>query len=96
MRDAVKRSPRYKKAKGKQKWILQPTRTQWYLNFVENVDLAADPTTVLGREFKAKFRMPYSMFEEILDATRSSGLFSDDMKRQPGQRPHPLSMKVLA
>ena len=96
MRDAVKRSPRYKKATGKEKWILQPGKTQWHLNFVENADLAADPTTVLGREFKAKFRIPYCMFEEILDATRSSGLFPDERKRQTGQKAHPLSMKLMA
>ena len=71
-------------------------RTQWYLNFVENEDLAADPSTVLGRDFESKFRIPHRMFKEILDATRASGLFPDDLKPHGGQKPHPLSMKVMA
>ena len=95
-REAVSRSPRYKKAKGKAKWIFQPVRTQWYLNFVENEDLAADPSTVLGRDFESKFRIPHRIFKEILDATRASGLFPDDLKPHGGQKPHPLSMKVMA
>ena len=49
VRDAVKRSPRYKKATGKEKWILQPGKTQWHLNFVENADLAA---TIYWRKWR--------------------------------------------
>ena len=76
--------------------MLQPDRTQWCLNFVENADLAADPSTVLGREFKDKFRIPYYLFQEILEATRASGLFPDERSRHRGQKPHPLAFKVMA
>ena len=95
-REPVRRSPRYKKAKGKAKWMFQPERTQWYLNYVENEDLAADPSSVLGREFEDKFRIPHYMFMEILEATRLSGKFPDETRRQRGQKAHPLSMKVMA
>ena len=88
--------PTLQESKGKEKWILQPARAQWFLNVVENADLAADPTTVLGREFKPKFRIPYCMFEVLLDATRPSGLFLDERKLQRGQKAHPLSMKLMA
>ncbi len=75
--------------------MLQPRRTQCYFNYIENKKEAADPESVIGNEFRAKFRVPYSMFEEILQATRDSGKFSDDMVDSSGQKPHPLSLKMM-
>ena len=89
-------SPRYKNSTGKDAWMFQPERTQFYLNYIENEDLARDPTTVLGREFKAKFRVTYATFKRFVDDTRASGLFVDEKAKKSGQKPHPLAMKVLA
>jgi hypothetical protein len=87
---------RYPNLTGKEARILRPEMTQWYYNYIENKEQAADPESVIGKEFRAKFRVPYSMFEEILKATRDLGLFPDDEIRSSGQKPHPLSMKVMA
>jgi hypothetical protein len=74
---------------------LDPTATQWHKNFIENAALAADPESVLGKDFRAKFRIPYTMFAEILEATRNSGMFPDDKVKKSGQKPHPLAMKLM-
>ena len=87
---------RYPNLEGKAARMLQPERTQWYLNYIENKAEAADPESVIGKEFRAKFRVPYSMFEEIVQATRDSGLFPDELESKSGQKPHPLAMKVMA
>jgi hypothetical protein len=89
-------TPRYPDANGKAAWQNDPTRTKFYKDYIENAELCRDPTQLLAKEFKQKFRVSYAMFEDILQATRESGLFPDDMIAKKGQRPHPLSMKVLA
>ena len=91
-----RRNKRYPNRRGKAARLLQPERTQWYLNYIENNDEAADPESVIGKEFRAKFRVPYSLFEEILQATRDSGKFPDENVKKSGQGPHPLSLKVMA
>ena len=92
----MRRNKRYPNRRGKAARLLQPERTQWYLNYIENKDEAADPESVIGKEFRAKFRVPYSLFEEILQATRDSGKFPDENVKKSGQGPHPLSLKVMA
>lgn len=89
---------RYVGAGGKKEWMLRPQSTQWYLDYVEHAHLAADPSTVLGRAFRHKFRLPYDMYSEILQDMRASRRFPDDQARlrKRGQRPHPLSMKLMA
>ena len=89
-------SPRYKKSRGKAAWLFQPERTQFWVNYIDNEDLARDPTTIIGKEFKDKFRISYSMFERILADTRESGEFADELARKAGQKAHPLAMKVMA
>ena len=48
-------SPRYKGKSGKQAWLLKHDKTQFYHDYIEHVHLARDPTSVLGKAFKAKF-----------------------------------------
>ena len=60
------------------------------------MELARDPTTVIGEEFEHKFRMPYKTFEQIVEETRKSGLFSDEVARKRGPKAHPLCLKVMA
>ena len=88
--------PRYKDVGGKAAWQLQPQRTQAWLNFIENEEVVKDPSTVLGKEFKAKFRVSYQQFEQILADTRASGKFPDETAKKAGQQPHPLALKVMA
>ena len=75
---------------------MQPDKTQWHLNYIVNAAHASDPYSVIGKEFRAKFMIPFSMFEEILQATRESGKFPDDLSKKSGPRAHPLSLKVMA
>jgi len=91
-----KPKPRYPDANGKAAWMMDSMRTKFYKDYIENAELCRDPTTTLGKEFKYKFRVSYETFEKILAATRESGVFPDDFNPSSGQRPHPLSMKVLA
>ena len=96
-RSRVARQPRYNDEAGKQAWLLQPYRTQWYLNYIEKEALVAQEGSVLNKEFRAKFRIPYSMFLDILAKARASGEFSDDLNhKKGGQKPHPLSLKLMA
>ena len=88
-------SPRYKGKSGKQAWLLKHDKTQFYHDYIEHVHLARDPTSVLGKAFKAKFRISYAMFERILRDTRNSGQFPDDEAPKPGQPPKPLAMLVM-
>ena len=81
---------------GKAAWKLQPKRTKFFLDYIENAESCRDPTSVLGKEFKHKFRISYAMFEEILKDTRESELFADEKNPKRGPSPHPLAMKVLA
>jgi hypothetical protein len=87
---------RYPGFRGKEARRLKPEKTQWHFNYVVHAAEAADPESVIGKEFRAKFRIPFSMFEEILQATRDSGKFANDMLVTSGPKPHPLSMKVMA
>jgi hypothetical protein len=91
-----KPTPRYPQANGKASWQNDPTRTKFYKDYIENAELCRDPASTLGKEFNHKFRVSYAMFENILQATRESGLFPDDHQVKRGQKAHPLSMKVLA
>jgi hypothetical protein len=91
-----KPTPRYPDANEKASWQNDPTRTKFYKDYIENAELCRDPTQMLAKEFKHKFRISYAMFEDILQATRESELFPDDINLKKGQKPHPLSMKVLA
>ena len=91
-----KPTPRYPDANGKAAWHDDPTRTKLYKDYIENAELCKDPTQTQAKEFKHKFRVSYAMFEDILHATRESELFPDEKIVKKGQRPHPLSMKVLA
>ncbi len=87
---------RYPGFRGMEARRLKPEKTQWHFNYVEHAAEAADPESVIGKEFRAKFRIPFSMFEEILQATRDSGKFANDLLITGGPKPHPLSMKVMA
>ena len=89
-------SPRYTGEEGSKKWRRDPHYTQWHKDYVENEHLTRDPSTALGKEFRAKFRIPYNLFEDIVEATRASGLFPDEQVSRRGARPHPLSFKVMA
>jgi hypothetical protein len=91
-----KPKPRYPDANGKAAWMMDSMRTKFYKDYIENAELCRDPTTTLGKEFKHKFRVSYETFEKIVKATRESGMFPDDLNPSSGQKPHPLSMKVLA
>ncbi len=66
------------------------------LNYAVNSAHATDPESVLGKEFRAKFRIPFSMFEALLLATWDSGLFPNDLLIKFGPRPHLLSLEVMA
>eukprot|EP00951_Prasinocladus_malaysianus_P030377 scaffold285691_cov17-Prasinocladus_malaysianus.AAC.1 len=59
-RRRVERQARYSDKLGKVAWQLDPTRTQWYLNYIENAHLAEREGTVLNKEFRHKFRIPYN------------------------------------
>ena len=67
-----------------------------HYNYVVHATEAADLNSVIGKEFRAKFRIPCQMFEEILQAPRESGLFPNDLVGKSGQKPHPFSLKVTA
>ncbi len=67
---------------------MDPEKTQWHFNYVLHATEATDPESVIGKEFRAKFRGPYSMFELILQATRNSGIFPDELIVKEGQKPH--------
>ena len=56
-----------------------------------------DPNATLYKEFERQFRIPYPMFEELMDMTHDSGLFRDSTDKScRGPRPAPLTYKVLA
>ena len=58
-RDGRKRPmPRYEGASGKTAWTMRPERTQWWLDYVEHEELAADPTSILGKEFRQRMQPP--------------------------------------
>ena len=65
--------PRYPGERGKAARILDSEKTQWHLNYVVHAAEATNPESVIGKEFRSKFRIPFNMFEEILQATRDSG-----------------------
>ncbi len=81
---------------GKAARTLQPEKSHGHYNYSVHSAEATDPKSAIGKEFRAKFRIPYTMFEEILQATRDSGLFPNDLVKEGGTRPHPLSLKVMA
>ena len=97
-RKPTPRQPRFPNQAGKRKWIMRPESSKRYEHYIkpENRELAAIPTTKIGKEFRHKFRMPFDKFHEIVEATRHSGLFPDEKKVQPGKKPHPLELKVMA
>ena len=71
-------------------------RKNWYLNFVVHAVEALDLESVIGKEFRSKFWIPFDMLEEIMQATRDSSKFPNELVIKSIQRPYPLSMKVMA
>lgn len=45
-------------------------------------------------EFRLKFRTPWPIFNWLLEETRRSGDFPDELKRNRGRQPAPLGLKV--
>ena len=72
-------SPRYKGAPGKSALIMRPQRTQWWLDYVEHEELAVDPGSVLGKELRHRFHVPFSMYRGFLAEMRLDSRFSNDM-----------------
>lgn len=78
---------------------LDPKRSQWW-DLLQHPDVR-DPTTVTGRKFRRKFRLPYAEVEGLMQ--RAQAYNPKEWKDKPagkghGRGPprHPFIMKVLA
>ena len=70
-----------------------PRTSMWFQRYL------SQPMRVgtLSRDsFRSKLRAPWPMFNWLLDETRRSGLFADEMRPKPGNPPLPLGLKVAA
>ena len=95
-----KGTPRRPWLNGLHAWRLRsPSRPCAYeVSFLNEASEWKDhPTSVLYREFTRQFRIPFPLFNELVEMTRNSGMFKDhDIKGVKGPKPHPLPLKILA
>ena len=54
------------------------------------------PDSLAWDDFREKFRVPFPMFNWILDAVKESGKFSYQVPENGGNDPQPLCMKLVA
>ena len=68
----------------------------WLNTFLNDVKCV--PGSIWYDDFRKMFRIPKSMFDEILQQTRDSGLFPDERRKSDRGKPPaiPLGLKVLA
>ena len=71
----------------------QYTNSYWWRRYLET---PPQPCSLEWSEFRKKFRVPYPMFEELVERTRNSGLFPNELARKRGRPPAPLALKVAA
>ena len=69
-------------------------RSTWNDYMLDNV--INDPDCVLHIEFRAKFRLPMKLFLPLLDRTRRSELFPNELERKAGAPAVPLHLKLMA
>lgn len=95
----LKRRVRYPSEKGRRRRYHKAAQSD-FMEYLQDPN-ASLQGTLLYDEFRMKFRLPKELFDNILDATRASGLFPDEVAysqaypKPRGADPQPLGVKVL-
>ena len=76
---------------------LDPYMAPWYIMYLKPGCGVENEGGLLYDNFRRLFRVPVEMFHKILQDAESSGLWTGPAHglHRPGQRPKPLSLKIL-
>mmetsp|Transcript_17776 Transcript_17776/g.49750 ORF Transcript_17776/g.49750 Transcript_17776/m.49750 type:complete len:116 (+) Transcript_17776:1603-1950(+) len=62
---------------------------QWWKRYIGNPPRHG---SLAWGEFQFKFRVPWPLFNRLLDLSTTSGIFPDEMAREVGRQPAPLGL----
>lgn len=91
--DRADKRSRFPRNEGVDKWRRGWEGKDW-VHFMDPA-LRNEEGTLLYDEFRKKFRVPFEVFDLIVERFRQSGLVPDEKNPKPGPRPIPVEMKVM-
>ena len=85
---------RYPTLQGMMKWRRDWETSSWAKDF-RGAEVRRNVGSLLHDDFRDRFRVSFSIFDEIVEAFRASGLVADEKNPKQGPPPIPVDLKVM-